>query len=320
MLESLNVQDEIAPAEALPFELTAELARLRNLDSEQVRYGLVNFVLPTLGALLIILVGYFVAKFLARLISAPVMKKVDETLGRFVAKFTFYGIMAAVLFGTLSSIGLPLGGLAALVAAGGFAVGLAFQGTLSNFAAGILLLVFRPFKVGDMINAAGIIGKVNEIDLFTVTLDTPDNRRVIVPNSSVSGGIIENMSFNGHRRVEVEVGVAYEASIEQTRVVLNSAAESLRHELIEGPDRGYSVLLDSLGDSAVNWKVRFWTASSEFFRVRELLTCQVKQSLDQASIMIPFPQMDIHFYGQEPPQVALPQRTRPRARGQARSA
>ncbi len=165
----------------------------------------------------IIFLGYLAASYISRLISRPVCRRVDETLGKFVGKMVFYTIMFGVTGAVLSKLGAPLGGLAAMLAAAGFAIGLAFQGTLSNFAAGVLMLVFRPFKVGDMINAGGVMGKVNEIDLFTTTLDTPDNRRIVVPNSGIAGGTIENVTFHPHRRVEVLVGVSYSADLDQTR-------------------------------------------------------------------------------------------------------
>ena len=158
--------------------------------------------------------GYFVAKFLSRLASAPVKMKVDETLGKFTGKLVFYVLMIFVFIAVLGRVGVEVTSFAAIMAAAGFAIGLAFQGTLSNFASGVLLLVFRPFKVGDVINAAGITAKVYEIDLFTTTFDTPDNRRIVVPNSSIAGGTIENITFHGQRRLDVAVGVDYSADID----------------------------------------------------------------------------------------------------------
>ncbi|QDS94772.1 Small-conductance mechanosensitive channel [Roseimaritima multifibrata] len=321
--ETAEVAANAAPAnQTSDFDLMAEIDSIRNLSSEDLNYLLMTYALPAVAALAAILVGYFVAKFVSRVVSAPVIKRVDETLGRFVAKFTFYSLMAGITLGALSKIGAPVTGLAALIAAAGFAVGLAFQGTLSNFASGILLLVFRPFKVGDTINAGGITGKVNEIDLFTVTLDTPDNRRIIVPNSSISGGTIENISFHRQRRVEVLVGVEYSADIEQTRQVLKEAAEAMRSHLIDGPNRGYAIVLDNLGASSVDWKVRFWAASSDYWSVREMLTGEIKQRLDAANIGIPFPQMDIHVIsGSDSPETELErQRVRPRPRSTRQTA
>lgn len=245
----------------------------------------------------IVFVGYMFAKYVSRIVSGPVRKRVDETLGRFVGKAVFYTIMFGVVGAVLSKMGAPLGGLAAMLAAAGFAVGLAFQGTLSNFAAGVLMLVFRPFKVGDFVNAGGVSGTVNEIDLFTTTLDTPDNRRIIVPNSSIAGGTIENVSFHAHRRVEVLVGVDYKADIETTRAALEAAVTAHAAVMIGGEGRGGQVVLASLGDSAVNWKVRMWVDKANYWSINESLTAAVKIHLDSANIGIPFPQMDVHIDG-----------------------
>ena len=214
--------------------LRGDLAGLRNLLAE--------YAVPAISALLILIVGYFVASFLARIISTPIRKRVDETLGRFTSKLVFYAIMVSTLLGVLGMFGINIASFAAVIAAAGFAIGLAFQGTLSNFAAGVLLLVFRPFKVGDFVNAAGVTGKVFEIDLFVTTFDTPDNRRIIVPNSSVTGGTIENVTHHMHRRVDVAVGVDYGASLDATRAALTLAVESLEEQMIGGawlPNRSY---------------------------------------------------------------------------------
>jgi len=244
--------------------------------------------------LFIIFIGYLVAKYLMRVISQPVCRRVDETLGKFVGKMVFYLTMFGVVGAVMSKLGAPLGGLAAMLAAAGFAIGLAFQGTLSNFASGVLMLVFRPFKVGDIVTAATVTGKVNEIDLFTTTLDTPDNRRIIVPNSSIAGGTIENMTHHAHRRVEVCVGVEYAADLQTTRDALQHAIDNLAHRSIPGEGRGGAVVLAGLGDSAVQWKVRLWVAGKDFWPVNELLIAEVKTQLDAAGVSIPFPQMDVH--------------------------
>ncbi|MFG0287744.1 MAG: mechanosensitive ion channel family protein [Rhodopirellula sp. JB044] len=244
--------------------------------------------------LFVVFIGYLVAKYLMRVISQPVCRRVDETLGKFVGKMVFYLIMFGVVGAVLSKLGAPLGGLAAMLAAAGFAVGLAFQGTLSNFAAGVLMLVFRPFKVGDVVTAASVTGKVNEIDLFTTTLDTPDNRRIIVPNSSIAGGTIENITHHAHRRIEVCVGVDYEADLQATRDALQQALNNLAAKTIPGEGRGSAVVLAGLGDSAVDWKVRMWVAASDYWPVNEMLIGEVKTQLDAAEISIPFPQMDVH--------------------------
>jgi small conductance mechanosensitive channel len=253
-----------------------------------------KYGVPAIVALLLIIVAYFIASFLARIASRPVRSRVDETLGRFVGKLVYYTVMLGAVLGILQYFGIGISSFAAVIAAAGFAVGLAFQGTLSNFSAGIMLLVFRPFKVGDVINAAGITAKVYEIDLFNTVFDTPDNRRIFVPNSAIMGGTIENISHHTERRVDVNVGTDYSASLDRTREVLTTAAESLKDKMIDGDGRGYQIVLVDLGDSAVNWTVRFWTTAADFWGVKEQLTHAVKINLDAADIGIPFPQMDVH--------------------------
>ena len=260
----------------------------------------------------IIFIGYLVAQYISRIVSQPVCRRVDETLGKFVGKMVFYLIMFGVVGAVLSKLGAPLGGLAAMLAAAGFAIGLAFQGTLSNFASGVLMLVFRPFKVGDVINAGGVTGKVNEIDLFTTTLDTADNRRIIVPNSAISGGTIENISFHPHRRIEVVVGVEYSADMDQTRAAIEAAAATFAPSTIQGEGRGSAVILSNLGDSAVEWKVRIWVAAENYWSMLESLTGEVKRQLDAVHIGIPFPQMDVHLSRLDGAEDGLRQRPRVR--------
>ena len=253
------------------------------------------YSLKAAGGLLVIFIGYLVAKYVSRIASGPICSRVDETLGKFFGKVIFYFIVLGVAGAVLTKLGAPTAGLATMLAAAGFAIGLAFQGTLSNFAAGVLMMVFRPFKVGDMIHAAGIHGKVNEIDLFTTTLDTPDNRRIIVPNSAIAGGTIENVSFHPHRRIEVIVGVEYSADQDRTRAALQAAVATFAKQTIPGQERGSAVVLSSLGDCAVQWKVRMWVNAKDFWGLTEALTGQIKRQLDSEGIGIPFPQLDIHL-------------------------
>lgn len=295
---------------------------------------LMKVILPAGTALVLLIVTYFAAKLVSRWVSTAVCARIDKTLGKFAGKLTFYTVVLIAGLAILQTAGIGITSFAAIMAAAGFAVGLAFQGTLSNFASGVLLLVFRPFKVGDVVNAAGILGKVNEIDLFTTTFDTPDNRRMIIPNSSIASATIENISYHPHRRVDVTVGVEYAASLDETRAVLTRCAEMHSEKMITGEGRGSQILLSNLGASSVDWTLRFWTASKDFFAVKEALTVEVKKQLDASGIGIPFPQMQLHVSGTKEPSFqgadgehALPipkmnvaaenrsSKTRPRARG-----
>jgi len=264
-------------------------------DTDALVAMVTDYALPAALVILVLIVAYFLGKGLGRALGAGVSKRIDETLGKFLAKLVFYAVMIFAVLGVLGKFGISVASFAAVLAAAGFAIGLAFQGSLSNFAAGIMLLVFRPFKVGHVVTIAGVTAKVDEIELFTSSLDTFDNRRFIVPNSEIFGATIENISYHPERRVDVNVGVEYAADLDKTREVLGQACESLSDKMIQGENRGYQIYLLELGDSSVNWVVRFWTRAEDYWPVREQLTRAVKMHLDEAGLGIPFPQMDVHL-------------------------
>jgi small conductance mechanosensitive channel len=218
--------------------------------------------------------------------------KFDETLTIFLAKLVRWLILLLVTLTCLSYFGVETTGFAAVIGAAGLAIGLAFQGTLSNFAAGAMLLIFRPYKVGDLVNVAGHLGKVSEIELFTTTIDTLDRRRVFVPNSSIFGAVIENITYHPVRRVDVPVGTAYSADLDQTRLALERSLRGVPTVLADPPPE---VALLELGTSSINWSVRGFARREQFNEVKQALVRAIKIELDRAGIGIPFPQMDIHF-------------------------
>jgi small conductance mechanosensitive channel len=268
---------------------------LLNGDFSSLSHVFVTQVVPAALGILALMVAYFVAKFASRIFATPIRERVDETLGKFIEKLVFYAIMVATIVGVISSLGVNVTSFAAVLAAAGFAIGLAFQGTLSNFAAGILLLVFRPFKVGDRVVVAGVTGVVHEIDLFCTAIDTTDNRRIIVPNSSIAGNTIENMTHHAHRRIEVGVGIAYECDLAVSRKALMQAVESIEEFTVTGENRDCQVIMMNLGPHSVDWIVRAWVNTPDVNLVKELLTAAVKDHLDAAGLKIPFPQLDIHW-------------------------
>ncbi len=252
-----------------------------------------NYGLPLIWALIILIVAYFIAGIANRSVRGSLTKaKIDETLARFFGKMAKYSVLTLGVIIALGRLGVEVTAFAAIIAAAGFAIGMALSGTLGHFASGVMLLVFRPFKVGDVINAAGVIGKVYEIELFTTALDTPDNRRIIVPNGSIYGATIENITHHGTRRVDVNVGVEYSADIDKTREVLDKAAQSVEGIL---SDPAHAIVLGDLGDSSVNWTVRVWCPAADYWGIKEKTTRAVKMHLDEAGIGIPFPQMDVHL-------------------------
>lgn len=218
----------------------------------------------------------------------------DRTLSKFLSNLVYYAILVFAGLACLNLFGIDVTSFVAILAAAGFAVGLAFQGTLSNFAAGVMLLIFRPFGVGDKVSVGGETGVVDEIGLFSTTLDTPDNRRLIMPNSSIYGETIENVTHHDTRRVDVAVGTDYDADIASTREVLLDAAAQVEGRLRDQEPVAY---LNELGGSSINWSVRVWSTTNDYWDVRARLTQAVKNALDSAEIGIPYPNMDVHLDG-----------------------
>ena len=246
-----------------------------------------------LGALLFLIVGWIIAGWIAALVRRAMTKgSVDITLTRFVAILASMAVKVLVVISALGIFGVPTASFAAILGGAGLAVGLALQGTLGSFAAGVMLLVFRPFSVGDVVTVNGVTAKVFEIGIFSTALDSPDNRRFIIPNGAVYGSTIENITFHPQRRVDVAIGVEYSADIDRTREVLTSTLEGLEGAIAEPAP---AVVLTGLGASSVDWVVRVWCETADFFAVKERLTRAVKMKLDAAGIGIPFPQMDVHL-------------------------
>jgi small conductance mechanosensitive channel len=226
--------------------------------------------------------------------SALARVKFDETLTIFLSKLVRWTLLLLVALMCLSKFGVETSGFAAVIGATGLAIGLAFQGTLSNFAAGAMLLVFRPYKVGDEVNVAGHTGVVYEIELFTTAVDTLDNRRVIIPNSSIFGSVIENLSHNPLRRAAIDVGVSYAADVDETRRTLERAVQSVPLVVAQPAP---AVVLLGLGASSVDWQVRGWVKRESLGDAKQAIIRAVKLELDRSGLEIPFPQMDVRVRG-----------------------
>lgn len=261
---------------------------------EQNSAMLIDFGLRLLGVFVLVIVGLTLAAWAQRLTRRALERaRIEVTLTKFFSRLVRWAVLLLIALAVLGIFGIPTASFAVVLGAAGLAIGLAFQGTLSNFAAGIMLLIFRPFKVGDVVNVAGVVGKVDEIQVFSTSIDTFDNRRFIIPNSSVFGATIENITYHHKRRAEVKVGTAYGADIETTRRALEDAARGVNGRL---PDEDVFVWLDSLGDSSVNWLVGVWAPTADWGVVKQALTRDIKNALDAAGVGIPFPQRDVHLY------------------------
>lgn len=250
---------------------------------------------PVLLAIILIFAVIIGASWVRRIVKRALGKaKVEETLARFLSNLVRYLVLIAGGIAILGTLGIETTSFAAALAAAGFAIGMALSGTLSNVAAGIMLLLFRPFKVGDAVVVNGVTAKVYQINLFNTELDTFDNRRIIMPNSSVFGNTIENISFHPQRRVEVTVGTTYGSDIDQAREVLTRIVKGVPGGL---EDPAPAVMLTGMGASSIDWSVRVWANAADFWAVKDQLTRNIKVGLDEAKIGIPFPQMDVHIDG-----------------------
>ena len=252
----------------------------------------VEYGLNILWVVLIFMIGKFVAGRLAKAtIRALERANVDKVLSGFAGNMVRYAVITFTLIACLGVFGVETTSFVAVLAAAGFAIGLAFQGTLSNFSSGVMLLFFRPFNVGDVIDAGGVVGAVQELQLFTTIIKTPDNVWIAVPNGAIYGSTIKNMTREPLRRVDVGVGVAYDCDIDEAKRVLIATAAAIP-QVVSEP--GVDAYLKELGGSSVDFQVRAWCAPADYWAVREQLLRRSKQALDAAAIGIPFPQLDLH--------------------------
>ncbi|MBU0719479.1 MAG: mechanosensitive ion channel [Planctomycetes bacterium] len=246
-----------------------------------------------LKALLILIVGWIVAKILTAT-ARHVMHKawLDQALVGFASSLTFALLMTVVVISAIGELGVQTASFAAVIAAAGFAIGFALQGSLANFAAGVMVIIFRPFKAGDYVEVGGISGSVQEVQIFATTLNTPDNKRVIVPNSEITGKPITNYSATGTRRVDQVFGIGYGDDIKKAKGILeNILAQDTR--VLKDP--APTVAVAELGDSSANLAVRPWVNTPDYWDVLFHVTEAVKQRFDAEGISIPFPQRDVHL-------------------------
>jgi small conductance mechanosensitive channel len=254
---------------------------------------IIEYGLNIVAAIATILIGMLFARIISGGIHKIMTKReLDSTIVDFVSHMVKYVIVAFVVIAALSRIGVQTTSFIALIGAAGLAVGLALQGSLSNFASGVLIIVLRPFKAGEYIEAAGIAGNVESVQIFATTLVTVDNKFVVVPNSSILSGNIINYSRKATRRIDLTIGVSYNANLQQTKSVLEKIV-SANARVLKNP--GVQVAVAELADSSVNFVVRPWVNSADYWDVRFELLEEIKDALDAENIEIPFPQMDVHM-------------------------
>ena len=244
-------------------------------------------------ALAILIVGRLIVKILVKVIKRLLVNaKVEAMLIEFIASIAKALLLLFVLIAALDMLGINTTSLVALLGAAGLAVGLALQGSLQNFACGVLLIIFRPFHVGDSIEAGGIIGKVEKITIFNTVILSADNREIIVPNGSIYGGTIINVSARDTRRIDLVFGISYGDDLKKAKDILMAVMESDERIL---KDPVPTVALSELANSSVNFVVRPWVLTGDYWVVRWDLTEKIKLAFDENGISIPFPQMDVHM-------------------------
>lgn len=255
---------------------------------------LMTWVIRIVAALAILVIGNWLAKKLADLFVKMMERNdVDVTLTKFLKNIVYYALLTAVVIAAAQELGINTASFLAVVGAAGLAVGLALKDSLANFSAGVMLILFRPFKVGDAVTVAGETGAVEEITIFNTVMNTFDNQRKIIPNGIITSGTITNITANDTRRVDMVFGISYDDDIKKAEQILN---EMVKAEPKVLSDPGPTVAVAELADSSVNFVVRPWVKTSDYWDVKFALTEKIKLAFDEAGISIPFPQQDVHMH------------------------
>ena len=255
------------------------------------------YSLKIVAAILVLIIGKWLSRKISKVLRIVLEKnKIDATLVGFLANITYYALLIMVIIAAAGQLGINTTSFLTIVGAAGLAVGLALKDSLSNFASGVMLILFRPFHVGDFVTAGGVTGKVEQITIFTTIINTPDNQRVIVPNGAITSDVITNVNANPTRRVDMVFGIGYDDDIAKAKKILTELLDADERIL---KDPAPMVALSELGDSSVNFVVRPWVKAENYWGVYFDMHEKVKLTFDDAGISIPYPQQDVHLF-QEP--------------------
>jgi small conductance mechanosensitive channel len=253
-----------------------------------------TYSMKIIAAVLIFIIGKWLAKKVSNVFIKLLEKnKVDVTLTRFLESIVYYTLLIVVLIAVAGQLGINTTSFLTIVGAAGLAIGLALKDSLSNFSSGVMLILFRPFRVGDFATVGGVTGTVKSIDIFNTTLNTPDNQRVIVPNANITNDVITNVTANDTRRVDLTIGIGYGDDVLKAKQVLGEILKT-ENRILETP--APKIAVSELADSSVNFVVRPWVKTSDYWDVYFDLTEKIKLTFDQEGISIPFPQQDVHLF------------------------
>ena len=264
---------------------------------ETVRMAGLDFGMKTLIALVIFFVGRMIARLVTKgLHNVMQSQEVDKILETFVCNLAYWALMLFVIIAAINQIGVQTTSLIAIMGAAGLAIGLALQGSLANFASGVLIVMFRPYRVGDFVEAAGIAGVVLQVQILTTILKTGDNKQIIVPNGQIMNSIITNYSAHDTRRIDMTVGVSYDDDLDKVRSTIQELVDA-DERILKDPE--CLIAVSELADSSVNFTVRPWANTADYWGVKFDLTEAIKKRFDKDGISFPFPQQDVHIYKSE---------------------
>jgi small conductance mechanosensitive channel len=264
--------------------------------TNQLMVFVTMYGLKIIGAILILIIGRIAAGIGGKVVTKALEKsKTDPAVTSFVRSLTYFLILTFAVLAALAKFGIQTASFVAILGAAGFAIGFALQGSLANFAAGVLILVLRPFKIGDYIDSAGVAGTVKDIQLFTTVLATPDNIKILVPNGKIFGDVIKNISAYDTRRVDLVIGIGYTSDIQKAYdIMMNLVKEDSR--ILSDP--ATQIAVSELADSCVNFVLRPWVKKEDYWNVKFDLTRKIKETFDENGIEIPFPQQVVHMISQ----------------------
>jgi small conductance mechanosensitive channel len=255
---------------------------------------IISYGLKLLAAVLVLVIGNWLTKKVAALFVVVMDRNdIDVTLTKFLRNIIYYALLAAVIIAAAGQLGINTTSFLTVIGAAGLAIGLALKDSLSNFSAGVMLILFRPFKVGDWVTVAGETGAVEEITMFSTILTTADNQKKILPNATIASTTITNITANPTRRVDLVIGIGYDDDIKRAETILHEVVQKESRVLTEP---AVQIAVAELAESSVNFVVRPWVKTGDYWNVKFSLTENIKLALDEAGITIPYPQQDVHMH------------------------
>ncbi len=265
-----------------------------NFDMTQISEMIIGYAPKVIGAIITLIIGFWLAGMITRMARKAMQKRgMDNTIVPFLSSLINVGIKVLVLLSVAGMFGIETTSFVAIFGAMAFAIGMALQGSLGHFASGVMLLTFRPYAVGDLVDLGGNVGVVEEIQIFNTILMTPDNKRLIIPNGVVTGGVITNISGQGEIRVDMTFGIGYNDDIDKARSIMQDVIKTCPQVL---KDKNADIFVSELADSSVNFTVRPWANSAHYWDVYFYLNENIKKAFDKEGISIPYPQMDVHTH------------------------